>query len=120
MRIVQNIQGQDIAVIKQILQHNNLTKASSSASESLAMDTTPTKTNTSASLATRYLPTAQTPTTAPVVTNNTYVIAQPTNTPQKQNIAPTSAPAPTPKPEPTPPSQTTPCLCADAVHLGQI
>ena len=95
MRTTQNIQGQDIAVIKQILQHNNLTKANTpNKSNQLALAITPSKTNTSATFVE--------PTKAPVVTNNTTYIVQPTTTPERVFIAPTNVPQPTPKPTPQP------------------
>lgn len=94
----QNIQGQDIAVIKQILQHNNLTIATTTPEGTLAYayDPSSTTTDTSAQL-------APTPVPRQTTTNtSTTLILAPTSTPSQppgtdnNPIDPT--PAPTPRP----------------------
>lgn len=103
MKTVQAQQGQDIAVIKEILQHNNLTIAKIIPNQTLATSYTPTA-GSSAALQTTPAP----------VQNTTIIIVQPTQQPTPQ---PSQFPAmhnqqniPTPTPN-IPVSKLTPTPC---------
>lgn len=91
----QNLQGQDIAVMKQILQHNNLTIATElpDATLAYAYDPSPSVSNTSASL-------APTPIPQQTTTNNTTLILAPTSSPTTPPGTGETLPAPTPAPTP--------------------
>lgn len=90
MRVAQTTQGSDIAVIKQILQHNSLTyKPAPQKLVSLAL--TPSLSNTSATL-------KPTPTNTPASTTNNTTIIMPPQQSQPTHTLPTPTPQPTPKP----------------------
>lgn len=96
MRTTQGLQGQDIAVIKQILQHNNLSSSNQQPDASIAAIPLSLETpeNTSAQLANA--PQSQQSSTTNTTTTTTQII-EVTPTPSQQ-IKPTTFPTPAPTP----------------------
>lgn len=101
IKTVQGTQGQDIAVIKQILQHNNLTKATESVLPTALTFAPPPTSGQSATITN--------PPTDHITTTTTTIILQPTAMP--------AAPPPTATPQPVNPTPT-PILCVETLlHL---
>lgn len=104
MQKAQNDQGKDIAVIKEILQHNNLTDSLTPTASDIALGPLVDQSNTSATLKPTPIPT-----NTPQVINNsaTYIVApttqpNPTTVPTTTIRTITTTPLPTPKPTPVP------------------